>query len=71
MKEFLVVFCVIFGTLIFIGAGTNKFSEIACHNQWGRSGMKVDYSFAGGCLIELPNGKWIPTKAMKYFGEEK
>ena len=50
---------------------SNKFAESSCYAAWNKSEMKVDYSMMGGCLIQLPNGKWIPTDALKYFGEDK
>lgn len=37
----------------------------ACENRWKASGMKAEYSWAVGCMIEVTPGKIIPEASYR------
>jgi hypothetical protein len=39
----------------------NWANSVSCHRQWQHSGMKSSYSVMGGCVIQLPDGTWLPA----------
>lgn len=43
-------------------AGTVIFNSIACDAKWETSGFKTTYGPIKGCLIRLPDGRWIPEE---------
>ncbi len=43
-------------------AGTVIFGSIACDAKWETSGFKTSYGPIKGCLIQLPDGRWIPSE---------
>ena len=36
-------------------------SSSSCKAQWSDSGFGVRYGFMSGCMIHLPDGRWIPA----------
>jgi hypothetical protein len=35
-------------------------SAWTCYARWEKSGLRCEWGPIQGCLVELPNGKWIP-----------
>lgn len=44
--------------LIWLGA---LLGESKCERQWEGSRMEAKYRVLQGCLIKLPDGRWIPA----------
>lgn len=45
---------VVIVVLVLVGA------YYSCHAQWAESGMATSWGPVQGCLIQRPDGRWIP-----------
>lgn len=36
-----------------------------CHDQWDQSGLKAEYQFMGGCMVQRKDGTWVPAKSIR------
>ena len=52
-------------TIAAVFAASNKLGEISCHERWGRSGLPVQHSFLGGCVVQRKDGTWVPAGAIR------
>lgn len=55
MLLYAVIFFVLFAGMVVIGT-------ISCESKWAASGFKTSYGPIQGCLIQLPDGRWIPSE---------
>lgn len=37
----------------------------SCHAAWSRSGLATDYTIMGGCVVQMPDGRWIPSDRVR------
>jgi hypothetical protein len=37
----------------------------ACHQRWLRSGLSTTWGLGQGCLVQTPNGRWIPDDRVR------
>jgi hypothetical protein len=37
----------------------------ACHARWERSGMPTSWGLFQGCLVRMPDGRWLPERALR------
>jgi hypothetical protein len=59
MKELAsLIFTVAF--IVLVLSGMNAVFAVSCEAQWEGT-FPTKYSFFGGCKIQLPDGKWIPS----------
>ena len=41
-------------------------NSVSCHSKWNESGMSaVSYSPIKGCMVKLPDGRWLPADRMR------
>lgn len=59
------VFVVIVLLLIF--GGSMVLSKMACHARWEQSGMATSWGVIQGCLVKLPDGRWVPDDRVREF----
>ena len=45
--------------------GLNVFKSYQCDATWKRSGLKSEWTFLQGCLVELPDGRWMPSERLR------
>lgn len=36
-----------------------------CPKKWERSGMKAEFFFGSGCLVQRKDGTWVPEKVLR------
>lgn len=68
MKDALIFFggaLLIFGICV---GGVAALRSAQCHARWANSGFKASYSISTGCLVQKPNGHWIPESAVRDTG---
>jgi len=41
-------------------------SRVLCKQQWERSGLPIQWTFAHGCQVQLHNGHWLPAEVYTY-----
>jgi hypothetical protein len=41
------------------------FSSWSCSSKWALSGMKTSYGPIQGCLVQTPNGRWMPEERIR------
>ncbi len=71
MKELWFVWITLLTLILFLILAQSVGGYSQCHARWGTSFKKVEYHFAGGCLIEYPDGsgKMIPEEAIRILEE--
>ena len=57
-----VVFCLMM-------AGAIWLADVGCEARWKDSGMKSNYSLAGGCRVQRTDGTWVPATAIRDLGQ--
>lgn len=50
---------------IVIFGGAWAMSSMQCSSQWERSHLKAEYGPIQGCLVELPDGRWLPADRVR------
>lgn len=35
--------------------------DMSCSSRWGRSGLDTSYGPIQGCLVQVPDGRWVPS----------
>lgn len=53
--SYLALVLVMFIVLSFISA-------VSCESVWSKSGFKTSWGPLQGCLIQMPDGRWIPEE---------
>lgn len=48
--------------------GVATLRSVQCHARWANSGVKSSYTIGTGCLVQRPNGLWIPESAVREIG---
>ncbi len=41
------------------------FSSWSCGSRWGKSGMQTSWGPIQGCLVQTPNGRWVPDDRVR------
>ena len=41
------------------------FGSWQCSSQWSRSGLATSWGPIQGCVVELPDGRWIPADRVR------
>lgn len=36
-----------------------------CEARWKDSGMKAEYRVDAGCMVQKPDGRWLPARAIR------
>lgn len=58
-----ILFAIVMTILIFVISAL--LDRSSCHGQWERSGLKVNWGPIKGCLVQMPDGRWLPTSAVR------
>jgi prepilin-type N-terminal cleavage/methylation domain-containing protein len=37
----------------------------ACPTQWEKAGLRAEFTFLTGCMVQRKDGTWIPAKALR------
>jgi hypothetical protein len=53
------------GFIVLLFFAIFKIAEASCHGQWERSGLATDWGPIKGCLVNLPDGLWIPSDTLR------
>ena len=73
MKEELKVggCAILFSVLLIIALSVGSFylNKVGCFSKASDMGFNVNYSYFGGCKIEVEENKWIPLDSY-YFKQE-
>lgn len=51
--------------LILMLTGLYWFLSAGCHGQWQHSGLKSEFRIPEGCMLQKPDGMWIPDKVYR------
>lgn len=51
--------------LVVIGIISMAFASYQCSVHWENSGMKSEYRIGAGCMVQKPDGKWLPAKSLR------
>jgi hypothetical protein len=55
---YLAVLFILFIILAFISAAS-------CESAWSKSGFETSWGPVQGCLIKMPDGRWIPDESYR------
>lgn len=58
-EMFVVIVVAIFGVIAL------AFSSWSCSSKWALSGMKTSFGPIQGCLVQTPNGRWMPEERIR------
>lgn len=58
----LIMYLVIAGIAVIVGW---TFQSWSCSSKWEFSGMKTSYGPIKGCLVQTPNGRWMPEERIR------
>jgi hypothetical protein len=50
--------------VLFLG-GSALFNYLGCKSQWERSGLQCDWRPIQGCMVQLPDGRWLPSSKIR------
>lgn len=39
--------------------------HVKCQSKWARSGLHAEFGVFQGCLVRLPDGRWIPQENVR------
>ena len=53
------------GMLLAVLLGMAAIKAAQCGASWERSGLKSEWGFFQGCLVELPDGRWLPSERIR------
>lgn len=53
----------VFGLIMFVGWVV--FTNWSCSSKWARSGMASSWGPVQGCLVQLPDGRWMPDERVR------
>jgi hypothetical protein len=56
-----VVFIILTTVFGLIGVGGYFWNAYTCDSKWKASGMRSEYGYINGCMLEVTPGKWIPS----------
>ena len=40
-------------------------SSFKCERQWSRSGIESNWALWQGCVVKLPDGRWLPADRVR------
>lgn len=40
-------------------------ASASCSSRWARSGMPTSWGPVQGCLVKLPDGRWLPDERIR------
>lgn len=40
----------------------------SCEARWKDSGLKAEYRSGAGCMVQKPDGRWLPASAIREAG---
>jgi hypothetical protein len=40
-------------------------NHVACTRKWEASGYTTKFDVYAGCMVHLPNGRWVPESAVR------
>jgi hypothetical protein len=61
MKELIVSAILMLVAMIAVVVFALYMSRATCFAEWERSGMKVEWAPIQGCVLQLPDGTWLPA----------
>lgn len=53
------------GLIVLVVVGTFWWSAAACSSKWDRSGMQSSWGPIQGCVVKLPDGRWLPEERVR------
>ena len=58
---------VVLGALIavLVVAVGKWFASEKCDRQWAQSGLKSDWGWTQGCIVQRKDGTWVPATAIR------
>lgn len=63
--ELLVDFVITLVLLIIVAVISVAWSSYQCGVKWEDSGMKSEYRIGAGCMVQRPDGKWLPASSLR------
>ena len=53
--------------VLFVGlfVGIFQLSKANCYSSWEYSGLNVDWGPLKGCIVQTPNGRWLPADSLR------
>ena len=58
----------IIGVVLITTTMVRAVDEYACEAKWKDSGMKAEYRWDAGCMVQKPDGRWLPASAIREAG---
>ena len=58
----------LFASLVVIlvfGLGSCAYSSVSCESRWEHSNMASTWGPIKGCLVKLPDGRWLPEDRVR------
>lgn len=62
LSLFALVFALLFGGIVWM-------ASTQCERQWAKSGLRADWGFAQGCIVQRKDGTWVPASAIRDLGQ--
>ena len=47
--------------LLVVGLGSCGWSAASCGARWDQSGLDTSWGPIQGCLVQVPDGRWVPS----------
>lgn len=51
--------------VLLAAAAAYAYAHVRCQAQWARSGLHTEFGIFQGCLVRLPDGRWIPAETLR------
>lgn len=65
-SKYTIALVVIFSGIFLVGLlGMAAIKATQCVASWERSGLKSEWGFYQGCLVQLPDGRWLPSERLR------
>lgn len=61
----LIVNLILLGIVAAVIVGALFAKPFACHAKWSRSGMQSSWGPLQGCVVRMPDGRWIPEERVR------
>jgi len=56
---------------VLIVLGALALGSAKCRTSWALSGLRADWGPVQGCVVQLPDGRWLPASAIRDVDRRK